>query len=137
MAYIDRGIEEYPYQGRFYRIGFDMDVPLDQRVPIEKTVLDTECDIQEAGSNVTGGITNASFSIYFPFDTEGEMPVRRGDQFKGEIRLLKHDAPDGFIYISFLVIGKHQYADFHSFFFKIKLIHSLNILAWLSHMTAM
>ena len=52
MAYIDRGIEEYPYQGRFYRIGFDMDVPLDQRVPIEKTVLDTECDIQEAGSNV-------------------------------------------------------------------------------------
>lgn len=85
MAYIDRGIEEYPYHGRFYRIGFDMDVPLDQRVPIEKTVLDTECDIQEAGSNVTGGITNASFSIYFPFDTEGEMPVRRGDQFKGEM----------------------------------------------------
>lgn len=85
MAYIDRDIEEYPYWGEFYRTEFDMNLPLDQRVPMKVTVLDTECDIQEAGSNVTGGITNASFSIYFPFDTGGTMPVRRGNFFRGEM----------------------------------------------------
>lgn len=85
MAYIDRSISEYPYSGRFYRTVIDTGLPLDQRVPTEETVLETECDIQEAGSNVTGGITNASFSIYFPFDTEGTMPVRRGHMFRGEM----------------------------------------------------
>lgn len=85
MAYIDRNISEYPYRGRFYYTSVDMSLPMDQRVPEEVTVLDTECDMQEAGSNVTGGITNASFSIYFPFDAEGTMPVRRGHMFRGEM----------------------------------------------------
>lgn len=85
MAYIDRDIQEYPYHGGFYYYTVDTSLPLDQQVETEVTVLETECDIQEAGSNVTGGITNASFSIYFPFDPSGRMPVRRGHKFRGEM----------------------------------------------------
>ena len=85
MAYIDRNIEEYPYRGGFYAYTVDTSLPLDQQVEEKVTILETECDIQEAGSNVTGGITNASFSVYFPFDPDGKMPVRRGHQFYGEM----------------------------------------------------
>lgn len=85
MAYIDRNISEYPHEGHFYALTVDTSLPLDEREASETVILDTECDIQEAGSSVSGGIANASFSVYFPFDSEGEMPVRRGHLFKGRM----------------------------------------------------
>lgn len=83
MAYIDMDIEEYPYEGKFFRTEIDMSLPLDQRTEKEIDILVTRCDIQEAGSTVTGGIANASFSVYFPIPDNGIMPVRSGHKFRG------------------------------------------------------
>ena len=86
MAYTDLyGMEEFPYRGKFYTMEIDESKPLDQREPTEVLVLEAECDIQEAGSNRTKGMIDASFSIYFPFDRESALPVRRGQYFHGEM----------------------------------------------------
>lgn len=85
MANYITDIEEYPHSGKFYEIVIDNSLPLDQRVEEEVTIMETECDIQEAGSTVTGGITNASFSIYFPFDKTQDIKVHRGHLFRGDL----------------------------------------------------
>lgn len=84
--YINRKkIQEYPFKGYFYHIGIDESKPLDQRE--EETIIDleTECDIQESAKSDTSGAINASFNIYFPFDTSVGINIKRGYSFKGSM----------------------------------------------------
>ena len=81
---IDRSqIEEYPFKGAFYTYGVDESKPLDEQVEEEILVLETECDIQQSQKSDSGGIITASFNVYFPFDKEKGVSVKRGMIFKG------------------------------------------------------
>lgn len=81
---LDRNIvQEYPFEGTFFRIGIDESKDLIEQEEEEIIILETECDIQESTSNVTSGNISATFDIYFPFDKEKGIMVRRGDNFRG------------------------------------------------------
>lgn len=84
MVKIRRSINGYPNRGRFFRVEQDYSKPLMERTPEEITVLETECDIQEV-SKAANPVLIATFSIFFPFDIESEMPVNRGMGFEGEM----------------------------------------------------
>lgn len=88
MAYYDRHrIEEFPYNGTFYRIGIDETLPPSQQVEGEMPLLDTKCNVQEAGSNLSGDFINASYKIYFPYVNDGvsEFPFKKNDSFKAVV----------------------------------------------------
>lgn len=86
--------EMYPYYGYVYEIVVDNDKPLDERIPEERIILETKCDIQKSSRLHTLNLLAADYSIYFPLtpnpnSTSSEdkyMPieVRRGHRFKGE-----------------------------------------------------
>lgn len=77
-------IEEYPFEGVFYRRHIDMDKPVKERVVEEEILLETICDIQEATTSDNVGVNNAIFNVYFPFDLEeGIVNIKRGDAFRG------------------------------------------------------
>lgn len=79
-------IEEYPFEGVFYRRHIDMTKPVKERVVEEEILLETVCDIQEATTSDNVGINNAIFNVYFPFDLEvGIVDIRRGDAFRGSM----------------------------------------------------
>lgn len=83
---LDRSIaQEYPFDGIFYRTGIDESKPLDEQVEEEIIILETKCDIQESTSNVTSGNISATFDIYFPFNKEEGIEIRRGDNFRGSM----------------------------------------------------
>jgi len=77
-------LEEYAYEGEFYRIKKTGDGLLD-RDEEEVTVLQTKCDIQESSRSNVHGFANATFGVYFPINKEEKIPIRRGDSFRGSI----------------------------------------------------
>lgn len=77
-----RKVIDYPYMGRFYRMGQpDLSVPLDERECEEELVWETVCDIQEV-SKAANPVLIATFSIFMPFDLDAEIPIRRGMSFR-------------------------------------------------------
>lgn len=110
----DKEFVEYPYKGYFYEIVVPDDVPLDERVPEEKVVFKTICDIQRSSRLHVGNLLAADYTIYFPLDENisfiqlddggylltdnggrisnnqgtvdmyGPILVRRGHRFRGE-----------------------------------------------------
>lgn len=87
---IDRSdFKEYPFRGKFTRTFIDKTKPRDEWTEETITVLETDCDIQEASKTDDGGFVNASFNVYFPFDKEVGVDLKRGDMFEGEAYGLK------------------------------------------------
>lgn len=78
-------ISEYPFSGIFSRISIDESSPLEQREETEIVLLETECDIQEVSSTDGNAVNNVTFNVYFPFDTEDGVNIRRGDKFVGNM----------------------------------------------------
>lgn len=86
MYYVDRHVIDYPYYGYFYqRDPEDTSKPLDQREQTETLVFETECDIQEV-SKAANPVLIATFSVFFPFDSEDDIPIRRGMKFQGSMK---------------------------------------------------
>lgn len=84
--FIDRSLlEDYPFDGAFYKYGVDESLPLDQQEETEILVLETKCDIQESQKSEASGNITASFNVYFPFDKEKGVAVQRGMKFRGAI----------------------------------------------------
>ena len=85
VMYIDRHeITEFPFVGRVYDSQIDYSKPLDEQKEEEVLVLEMPCDIQESGKQLTSTIT-ATYSVYFPFDKEIPLPIKRGMTFKSEM----------------------------------------------------
>lgn len=82
--YID-DMEEYPFEGSFYTYGVDESKPLDEQVEEEVLVLKTQCDIQQAQKSDSGGIIISGFNVYFPFDKETGIEIKRGMTFVGDM----------------------------------------------------
>lgn len=85
--YIDRDeIENYPYDGVFYRTEIDEDAPLDEREEKEVIVFETKCDITESSHSWSREFIWAKYAIYFPFDKEKDtIEVRLGDFFRANV----------------------------------------------------
>lgn len=81
--------EEYPFHGVFYRISVDESAPLTEREERKEIILETECDIEENRHSDGGGFISAAFKIFFPFDKDKGISIRRGDFFEGSIYGLK------------------------------------------------
>lgn len=83
---VDRNIlDEYPFDGAFYTYGVDDSKPLDEQVEEEILVLSTKCDIQESQKSDAYGNITASFNVYFPFNKDEGISLKRGMKFKGSI----------------------------------------------------
>lgn len=78
-------LEEYAYEGEFYRLEFPSGGGLIDREPKKVVVLHTKCDIQESSRSNVHGFANATFGIYFPINKEEDIKIRRGDSFRGSI----------------------------------------------------
>lgn len=75
---VDRTLlEEYPFEGDFYDNKVNENLPLDKQEEIEVLVLHTRCDIQES--------KKTDVYVYFPFDKEKGIDVKRGMSFKGSM----------------------------------------------------
>ena len=86
---IDRTLlEEFPYEGEFYRTEVTGEGLLD-REENEVVILHTICDIQESSRSNVHGFANATFGIYFPIDKEQDIEIKRGDSFRGSIYGMK------------------------------------------------
>lgn len=87
MANIDRHeLEDYPFDGLFYRKKIDTTQPLDQQKEVEEVVCQTKCDITEASHSRLGNFTAAAYAVYFPIEkTEGFVKPKRGDLFRAEM----------------------------------------------------
>lgn len=82
--YIDRSLmEEYPFNGVFYEYSVDYNKPLLEQEVNESIVLQTKCDIQESQKSDASGVITATFNVYFPFDKEKGVNIKRGMKFKG------------------------------------------------------
>lgn len=93
---IDRSLlEEYPYDGRFYKLEV-LDSPnLEDRKEVETTIWEGKCDIQENSRAYVQGFTSVTFAIYFPlkeiWSVENgrrefeKIIIKRGDSFIGSI----------------------------------------------------
>lgn len=85
MAYTKRRkVNPYPYFGAFYTGGMDYSKPLDQRTVEGVAVLETKCDIQEV-SKAANPTLIATFSVFFPFPADQDLPITRGNAFKGKM----------------------------------------------------
>lgn len=86
--------EPFPYHGYFYTYDMDEDAPLDERVPVERIVFETDCDIQRRGKMGGKAMLAADYVVFFPLelnseststaDKYGPIKVRRGMRFRGE-----------------------------------------------------
>lgn len=82
---LDRHIlQEYPFDGVFYYLGVNESKPLDDQIDEEIIVLETKCDIQGAQKEDSGVISN-SYNVYFPFDKEKGINIRKGLFFRGNM----------------------------------------------------
>jgi len=85
MAYIDRDeLQDYPFQGTFYKSEIDKTKPLTEQVEEEVVIAEVFCDIQEE-SNFRSTVTSkAVYGVYVPFDSDEDIvPVQRGHMFRG------------------------------------------------------
>lgn len=90
--YIDRNeISEYSFIGRFFKYEVDESLPADEQEEKEVLVLETPCDIQEAQKSDSGGILTNMFNVYFPFDKNIGINMKRGMTFKSSLYGLKID----------------------------------------------
>lgn len=81
---VDRELlEEYPFEGEFYT--YEKDDSSWGAEPVEKVILSTECDIQESQKSDAYGNITASFNIYFPFDKDAGIEIKRGMLFRGSM----------------------------------------------------
>lgn len=112
--YIERDIlREYPFDGVFYEeideVPDDGDLLADdfpedgdlfgeageysdtgstEENPIqskENIILRTKCDIQETNKMFNSGAITANFNVYFPFDKQSGIELRRGMLFRSEV----------------------------------------------------
>lgn len=86
--YIDRNqITEYPFKGEFYikKDYRSSDGDIINVETAEETILKTRCDIQKASGQFQSGAITARFNVYFPFDKEEGVEIRRGYLFRSEI----------------------------------------------------
>lgn len=85
--FIDRSPldDDFPFTGSFYKYGVDENLPLDEQEEKEILVLETKCDIQESNKSESGGNITASFNVYFPFNKEEGIKIKRGMKFRGFI----------------------------------------------------
>lgn len=83
MVIDNQPLEEYPFNGAFYDYGVDDSKPLDQQVEEEILILETKCDIHSSSRSNANGIITAGFNVYFPFDKEKGISIKRGMTFKG------------------------------------------------------
>lgn len=84
---IDRElIEEYPFDGEFYEVSVvDASLPPSQREKREVVLLSTKCDIQEAQKSDKEGATHVRYNVYFPFDKDAGVTLKRGISFRGSM----------------------------------------------------
>lgn len=83
---IDRNlIELYPFHGKFCYYSVDESKPLNEQKEEEIVVLDTICDIQEASQSDAYGNITSSFNVFFPFDKDKDIELKRGMIFKGSM----------------------------------------------------
>lgn len=78
--YFDRNaIQEYPHNAVFTRTvekeGASYLEPQEETI----TVLETVCDVMEAGHAQNGSFVSADYALYFPFNKEERISVRAGD----------------------------------------------------------
>jgi hypothetical protein len=87
MSYIDRDIlQDFPFEGRFYRVVIDDSVPLDEREEEEVTVLETPCDIAKSSHSWAQNFIWAKYVVTFPLDLErDEVVVKMGDLFRANM----------------------------------------------------
>lgn len=76
-------IQEYPFDGAFYRLEKDMSKPPSQQKAEEVLVMEVKCDIQEAQKSDSSGVFTSTYNVYFPFDKESGVGVEKGMIFKG------------------------------------------------------
>lgn len=77
-------IEEYPFDGAFYKYKVDGSKPLDEQVEEEILVLSCKCDIIHASQSDANGNLVSFFKIYFPFNhKKDKVEVERGMKFRG------------------------------------------------------
>lgn len=79
------GIQEYPFNGLFYRTSIDDSKPLIEQVEEKLELLNTQCDIQQVSQSDGGNFFGASFEIYIPFDIKTNLTIQRGDLFEGNM----------------------------------------------------
>lgn len=86
LMYIDRtALDEYPFEGVFYRLADEEDLPLIEQTGKEDIILETPCDITEASHNVSADFIGVKFVVYIPFDPETEfVEIRNGDKFEAD-----------------------------------------------------
>lgn len=86
---IDRSLlEEYPFEGDFYRTKSSGSGLLD-RDQEDVILLHTKCDIQESSRSNVHGFANATFGVYFPIDKVTDIEIKRGDSFRGSVYGMK------------------------------------------------
>lgn len=79
--YIDRNIEEYPFNATFYHLGIDESKPLDQQVEEKIVSYETICDVDDKNN----GLSNDTITIYIPFDkSSGSLNVALGETVEVE-----------------------------------------------------
>ena len=84
MSYIERDrLQVAPFTGEFYDSVIDETLPLDEQVETKKTICTVSCDIQQDGHAQHGTSLASVYKVYVPFDTDGNIPVERGNLFSG------------------------------------------------------
>lgn len=83
-------LQEYPYEGTFYRMEVDENLPLYQQQEEKVILFQTKCDILEANRNVTKDFITAKYAIYYPVKEaeDGTIPpikFKVGDFFEAEV----------------------------------------------------
>lgn len=94
MEFDDIEMVDFAYHGYFYRVDVDDSLPLDERVPQEVIIFETDCDIQRRAVLSINTMLGANYAVYFPLEPnpnatgtiDAYMPIdiRRGDKFRGE-----------------------------------------------------
>ena len=88
---IDKDIlQEYPFEGKVYRIGIDESKPLDEQVE-EKVIIHTsKCDITALGGSYSSDFITDKFQVSMPFDYKTQsVEIHKGDNFAGNINGLE------------------------------------------------
>lgn len=85
---------EFPYHGGFYEQEIDENLPLDERVPTERLVFETDMDIQKRSGMRQNNALLAEYTAYFPLpvnpnatgsiDQYGPALIRRGQTIRAQ-----------------------------------------------------
>lgn len=87
MAYIDRKIlQDYPYDGVFYKTEMDTSLPLNEQVETKVVIYETKCDIIESSHSWSRNFIWAKYAVYFPFDNENDLVlIQLGNLFEADV----------------------------------------------------